>query len=349
MATWFALLLTGSALTAAGTLQVYLIDVEGGKSVLLISPTGETMLIDAGWPKLSNRESSVNAIVAVAHTAGAARIDELIVSHFDTDHMGDVPALATRLPIRHIYDHGEFRSNPNLDDAKYKAMIAGNQERFRAYDELRRKVGHTVVKAGDQIPFKGIEVRVLSAGGKTIDKPLYGAGTANPDCTAHTQQALIPRDVEDNQSIGVLFTYGKFRMLDLADLEAHVSRDLVCPDNLIGTVDVYNVNVHAQIKGIAPELVDAIRARVMLIGNGARKGGDPESYPILGAAPGLEDIWQAHFGVAGGAASNTPENLIANIDPNAHGNWIKVSASSDGSFTVINSRNHFSKSYKPTG
>ena len=345
IAAWLALLFAGLA-AAAGKLEVYVIDVEGGKSVLIISPGGQTMLIDAGWPTLANRASSVDTIVATAKAAGVKQIDDLVISHFDVDHIGDVPQLALKLPIHHVYDHGDFKSNPNLTDPRYKAMIRGEEERFGAYDALRNKVGHTVVKPGDRIPLKGVEVQVLSAAGKTIEKPVAGGGAPNPACAQYPQQARIERDVEDNLSVGMLFTYGKFRMLDLADLEAYVTRNLVCPDNLIGTVDVYNVNVHAQIKGIAPELVDAVRARVMLIGNGSRKGGDPQSYPILRAAPALEDIWQAHFTVAGGANNNAPDDFIANVDPNVHGNWIEVSAESSGSFTVTNSRNHFSKTYK---
>jgi competence protein ComEC len=111
-------------------------------------------------------------------------------------------------------------------------------------------------------------------------------------------------------------------------------------------VDVYNVNVHGQIKGIAPELVDAIHAKVMLVGNGSRKGGDPQSWPILHAGPGLEDIWQAHFTVARGVETNAPKTFIANVDANEHGNWIQVSAKFDGSFTVTDSLNQFRKTYQ---
>jgi competence protein ComEC len=343
--TLLATLVAGFA-AAAVQMEVYVIDVEGGKSVLLISPAGQTMLIDAGWPASGSRAASVDAIAAVAQAAGVKQIDHLVISHFDADHMGDVPQLASKLPVRHIYDHGEFQSNPSLDDAKYKNMVRGAEERFKPYDELRRKVGHTVVKPGEKIPFKDVDVQVLSAGGKTIEKPVAGRGTPNPECAKYPLQPRIERDVEDNLSVGLLFTLGKFRMLDLADLEAYVTRSLVCPNNLIGSVDVYNVNVHGQFKGIAPELVNAIHARVMLLGNGSRKGGDPQSWPILHAAPGLEDIWQAHFTIAGGALANASENMIANVDADQHGNWIKVEADPDGSFTVTNSRNHLSKTYK---
>ncbi len=136
----------------------------------------------------------------------------------------------------------------------------------------------------------------------------------NPLWTTHPQAAAIARDVEDDQSIGLLFSFGSFRMLDLADLEAHPSHDLVCPSNLIGTVDVYHMNVHGQFKGIAPELIGAIRPTVAIMGNGARKGADPATWPILRATAGLEDIWQVHCSAAGTAETNPPADFIANLD-----------------------------------
>ena len=136
-------------------------------------------------------------------------------------------------------------------------------------------------------------------------------------------------------------------MLDLADLEAHHNRELVCPNNLIGTVDVYHVNVHGQFKGIAPELIGALRPRIAIMGNGARKGGDPPSWPLLRATPGLEDIWQDHYSVAETKITNPPDDFIANLEPTDGGRLIKVSAKSNGTFTVTNTRNGFSKTYNP--
>jgi competence protein ComEC len=325
---------------AAANLNVYLLDVEGGKSVLIVAPSGQTMLIDAGWPAWGNHPSSVGAIVAAAHALGVKQIDDMLVTHYDIDHAGDMPGLTAQIPVRHLFDHGDFRNG-----AKSAGPISGDEQRFRAYRELREKIGHTAVKPGDTIPLEGVDVRVIAAGGKAIRTPLDGAGAPNPFCAQYPLQALIERDVEDNLSVGVVITLGKFRTLDLADLEAHHSRDLVCPNNLIGTVDVYNVNVHGQIKGVTPELVNAIRARAMLVANGSAKGGDPESWPILRAAGGLEDIWQEHFTVAGGTRANAPADFIANPDPDRHGNWIQVSAGADGAFTITNSRNGFRKSY----
>jgi beta-lactamase superfamily II metal-dependent hydrolase len=333
------------ALDAAGTLDIYTIDVEGGKAVLFVSPSGESMLIDAGWPEAPGRMASVDRIVETAKGAGLKQIDHLVISHFDGDHLGDVPQLASKIPIRHIYDHGEFQPPPASPDPQFKARLDAALGRFRAYDEVRRKIGHTVLKVGDKIPIKGVDVEVVTANGKLLEKPLKGAGQANPLCAAHPQAAVIERDVEDNLSVGLLITLGKFRMLDLADLEAHHSHELVCPNNLIGTVDVYHVNVHGQFKGIAPELIGAVHPRVAIMGNGARKGADPPSWPVLRATPGLEDIWQDHYSAAGSKDTNPPDDYIANLEPVDGGKLIKLSAESNGKFTLTNTRNGFTKSY----
>ena len=328
------LVLFAAALTAAPNLEIYVIDVEGGKSVLLVSPSGQSMLFDVGWPAANNRLASTERIVEAVEAAGLRRIDFLVISHFDLDHLGDVPLLAAKVPIEHIFDHGE-----------YLTTNAQAAERFAAYAALRDKVGHTVLHVGDKIPIKGVDVRVLSAGGQLITKPLPNAGARNALCETYKQQDALTTDFEDNQSIGLLITSGKFRMLDLADLEAHYSHDLVCPRNLIGAVDVYNVNVHGQFKGIAPELVGALHAPVIIQANGARKGADAQTWPVLRAAPGLEDIWQLHQSLNAGKEANPPDGFIANLEPADAFKWIRISVAKDGTFTVTNTRNGFSKRY----
>ena len=317
------------SLTAAKTLDIYVIDVEGGKSVLFVSPSGQSMLFDVGWPASAKRQSSTDRIVEVARAAGLKQIDLLVVSHFDVDHMGDVPELVGKFPVRKLLDHGAISSG----------------ERMKAYAAIREKFGATVLKPGDKIPIRGVDMQVLSAAGNLITKPLRGAGAKNPLCETYKQAAVIERDVEDNRSIGLLITFGKFRMLDLADLEAHHSHNLVCPTNLIGSVDVYNLNVHGQFKGIAPEMVGAVRAPVVIQANGARKGADAQTWPILRAAPGIQDIWQVHQSLNAGKDANPPEDFIANIEPTDGFKWIKISASTDGTFTITNTRNGFTKRY----
>jgi competence protein ComEC len=328
------------ASAAPKTLDVYLVDVEGGKCVLIVTPARESLLIDTGWSASAAREASTDRIVDAVKAAGLAQIDYLMISHYDVDHIGDVPKLAARVSILHLVDHGP-----------YAGANATAQQRYAAYAELYKTIPHIEVKPGDKLPLKGIDVEVLSAARKVIDKPLKGGGAPNPFCATYPRKAELPNDTEDNSSVGLLFTYGKFRMLDLADLEAYKDWELACPNNLIGTVDVYQVNVHGQLKGIAPELISAIHPTVAMMGNGARKGGDLATWPVLRATPGLEDIWQLHYSVNGGKDNNPPDDFIANLEPSTpapNDQWktLKLSASSNGSFTVTNQRNGFSKTYK---
>ncbi len=322
------------AARAAGTLETYVIDVEGGKAVLTVSPSGESLLFDAGWPGFGGRD--VNRIVEAAKAAGLKQIDYLVISHYDIDHVGDVAALAAAFPVKRVVDNGSLQTSGKGAEGRYKIFAAA-----------RDGMDHMSVKAGDKIPIKGLDVTVVQAAAKGIHTALPGAGAANPACAGTPPKPEITGDLEDNMSIGLLFTLGRFRMLDLADLEAFYQYKLVCPNNLIGTVDVYHVSVHGQEKGMSGVLEQALHARVAIMGNGARKGGDPASWPILRGAPGLEDIWQVHFSLAGGKENNPPEDTIANLDAACQGKGLRVSAQADGTFTVSNGRNGFSKTYKP--
>lgn len=335
------LLASGLSARAAKTLDIYFIDVEGGKSVLFVAPSGQSMLFDAGWPGNNNIPWSGERIIEVAHAANIAKIDLLVISHFDVDHMGDVPRLASQLPIAHLFDHGDVQAPA--------AAMERVRQRFAPYALFREKIPHTTVHSGDKIPLKGVDVQVVSAAGQLISKPLRNAGKPNPLCATAKQADALPSDVEDDQSIGLAISYGPFRMLDLADLEAHLTHDLVCPNNLLGNFDVYNVNVHGQFKGIAPELIGAIHAPVLIQANGARKGADAQSWPILAKAPGLVDLWQLHYSQNAGPGANPPQNFIANPDGPDAFHWIKLSVAQDGSFTVTNTRNGFSKRYAKHG
>jgi len=319
---------------AANTLETTIIDVEGGKAVLTVSPSGESLLFDLGWPGYNGRDLS--RIVAAAKAAGLKQIDYLVISHYDIDHLGDVPALVAAFPVKHIVDNGSLQTSGRDFEARYNPFAA-----------VRDAMPHMSVKPGDKIPIAGMDVTVIEAATKGIATAFPGAGAPNPACAATPQKPENTGDHEDNMSIGLLFTLGKFRMLDLAALEAFYQYKLVCPNNLIGTVDVYQVSVHGQEKGMSGVLEPAIHARVAIMANGPRKGGDPASWPILRGAPGLEDIWQVHLSLAGGPERNPPEDYIANLDAACQGKFLQLSAQPDGTFTVTNSRNGFSKTYKP--
>ena len=96
-----------ACLTAAtGDLTAYLIDVEGGQSTLFVTPSGQSVLIDTGWGGRFNGRDA-DRIAAAAKEAGVKQIDYLIITHFHADHVGGVPELAQRLPIRNFIDHGD--------------------------------------------------------------------------------------------------------------------------------------------------------------------------------------------------------------------------------------------------
>ena len=331
-------LLAVSALTAASTLDMYVIDV-GGKSSLLVSPSGETMLIDAGIPP------TVDRIVEACKALGIKKIDYMVVSHYDGDHVGGVPPLAARIPIDTFVDHG---ANVQFNDSTIKNVDA--------YMAIVAKAKHLVVKAGDKIPIKGFDALVVMAAGKAITEPLKGAGQPNPACDTTPRKTWPPnargvvddQDTNENsQAITLLVTYGKFRMLDPADLTWNKDRELFCPMNRVGTVDLYITANHGTDNANSPVMVHALCPRVVIADNGPRKGASVEVFQTVESSPGLEDYWQAHYLIAGGDKANTKPDYIANIEGSPDGKWIEVSAAPNGAFTVTNTRNNFTKTYKP--
>ena len=256
------LALAGAALLpAAKNLEIYFIDVEGGQATLFVAPSGESMLIDTGWSGNNSRDA--NRIAAAAKHAGVKAIDYLLITHFHEDHVGGVPQLARKLPIRNFIDHGDSVEH----DQRAKELYA-------AYMEYRAKGNHILAKPGVTIPVKGLDVQVLTADGDEIESPLPGAGQANPLCAEAKLRA--PDATENARSVGTLITFGNFRALDLGDLTWNKEHELVCPNNKIGTVDLYIVSHHGSELSGSPALVQAIHPRVAIMDNGARKGGSPK-------------------------------------------------------------------------
>jgi beta-lactamase superfamily II metal-dependent hydrolase len=314
---------------AAKTLDMYFVDVEGGQATLIVTPAKQSLLVDAGWPGFSGRDAG--RIAAAAKAAGVKQIDYLVVTHFHTDHVGGVLQLAEKLPVKTFVDHGPNnetgRNADELNSTYAKAVATGK---------------HLVVKPGDKIPLKGVDVTVLTADGERIQSPVSGAGMPNPLCGRD-----FPEDKTENaRSLGVLITFGKFRMINLGDLTSRKEADLVCPENRVGAVDVYLTTHHGTNTSNADVIVHALKPRVAIMNNGAKKGGSPDAWQVIRKSPGLEDLWQLHFAVAGGKENNVPDSFIANLDPNCEGKHLKLAANADGSFLVTNSRNKYEKMYK---
>jgi competence protein ComEC len=356
-----------AALPAAQTrtsksLDMYVVDVEGGNATLFVAPSGESVLIDSGNGGAAAARDA-DRIMAAAKDAGLTQIDHLITTHWHGDHFGGLAELAARIPIREFIDHG-----PNVQPA-----AAADEFLQKVYPGLFAKAKHTVAKPGDRIAMTGVDWRIVSAGGEVLKTPLTGApaaGQPNPLCAAHVTKDPDPS--ENAQSVGSIVTFGRFRLAHLGDLTWNKEFDLMCPTNRIGTVDLFMVSHHGQPVSNAEVLAHAIQPRVAIMNNGTRKGGQPEAMKIIHSTPGLEDLWQVHFSLLSGQEYTVPGMFIANETdepvpampvaamaappagaaappPPVHNGkayWIKMSAQTDGSFTVTNARNGFSKTYK---
>lgn len=241
------------------SLNVYFIDVEGGQSTLFVTPSGQSLLVDTGWPGARDADR----IVTAAKQAGVSQIDYLVLTHYHGDHAGGVVDLAARIPIKTFVDHG-----PNVEEA------LGTPQNYSAYLPVREKGQHILAKLGDKLPIKGANFQVVSAAAETIAKSLPGAGAANPLCADfqpkdETKDPLIGG--ENKQSVGMVISLGKFRMVDFGDLTWNKEHDLACPNNLVGTIDLYVVSHHGQDISSLPMLVHAMHPRVAVMDNGAKK------------------------------------------------------------------------------
>lgn len=316
----------------AKTLDIYFTDVEGGQSTLIVSPSGQSLLIDTGWRGFNGRDA--DRIATAAKAAHVKQIDYVLITHYHRDHVGGVMQLADRMKIGTFVDHG-----PNQEDSKV------TKEDYADYEKTLPRAQHLVVKPGDTIPVKGVTIQVLTAAGEHIQSPLPGAGQPNPLC-ASVQKKQIDNS-ENARSLGTLLNYGSFRFLDLGDLTWNKELELACPNNLIGPVSVYLTTHHGLNQSGPAALVQAIHPRVAIMNNGGRKGGSPDAWQIIKSSPGLADIWQLHYSVEGGAEHNARDSFIANVDEQGDaGKYLKLSAQQDGSFTVYNSRNKFERSYR---
>lgn len=295
-------LLTGALLAQRGPakpLDIYVVDTEGGKAALWVTPSGQSLLIDSGNP--GNRD--LDRIMAAITEAGVKQLDFLISTHYHVDHIGGMQELVKRIPVGTFIDHG-----PNVEE---REQVQGFQA---AYAELYGKAKHIVAKPGDKIPVTGLDWRIVTSGGNVLKTPL-GPGAAKPNaaCAGVAPKEASPTD-DNAQSVGSVVTFGQFRAIDLGDLLWNKENELVCPNNPVGTVDVYFVTHHGLDQSGSPALVHAVQPRVAIMQNGTRKGGGVEAIRTMRSSPGFEDLWQLHWSYNAGLELNSAGLFIANID-----------------------------------
>lgn len=327
------LALAGIVSAQSRNLEIYWIDVEGGAATLIVAPSGQSLLVDAGYA-VDDRDAK--RIFAAAQQAGLKKIDSFVLSHYHGDHMGGLPALAKLIPIDRFFDHGD-------------AVEEVDRERYEIYKKVAGSK-RTILKPGDVLPLKGVQAQVVASNAEFIARPVNGGGP-NPFCAnAEQRPAAGP---ENARTVGALFTFGKFTFLDLADLDWASELALTCPVNRVGTVSIWQADRHGALDGAgAPAFLRAIKPQIIMVNNGPRKGlgqGPSPSYPYekISKLPDVDDIWQGHLSLLTDKQHNTSENLIANFEETAtcKGNWIKASVAPDGRFTITNGRNGFSKTY----
>jgi competence protein ComEC len=314
-------------------LKVYFVDVEGGQATLFVTPEKKSLLIDTGWAGNEGRDA--DRIVAAAKLAGISRINYVLITHYHADHVGGVPQLAARIPVDAFIDHGENRESGDADTTKgwqaYRDLLAGNRYR------------RITSKPGDALSIGSLNLSTISADGALIAAPLPSAGAVNPYCKDTEQRATD--QTENPRSLGTLLTFGKLRILDLGDLTWDKERELMCPNNKLGHLDVYIVSHHGWQQSGSPALVWGIDARVAIMDNGAQKGGSPATWDIIEKSPHLQNLWQLHYSETGGTVHNVAPEFIANPASAGDGQYLELTARLDGSFEVFNSRTQVSKSY----
>jgi competence protein ComEC len=318
-----------------GHFDVYWIDVEGGAATLLVTPAGESLLIDTGNPGVRDP----NRIVRVAsQQAGLRRIDHLITTHYHRDHYGGAALLSKLMPIGTVYDNGIFEGMPDDPGREYFEF------------ECEKRV---VIHPGDEIPLKqkesspAISIRCLGTR-QTFIEP----GPEHSDNQSHCADCQPKeRDGSDNaNSVVMLTSFGEFRLFNGGDLTWNQEMKLVCPRDLIGPVDVYQVTHHGLDSSNNPVVLKTIQPRVAVMNNGHRKGCLPEVFANLKATESIAAIFQVHKNLRPGEeVNNVEDHYIANHLPSEQcdGHPIQLSVAPDShSYTVSIPANQFSQTFE---
>jgi competence protein ComEC len=339
-------LVAGLGLAISGqaekTLEVYWVDVEGGAATLIVTPAGQSILIDSGNP--GTRDAGRIHAVATKQ-AGLKKIDFLITTHFHGDHFGGAAPLSQLMPIGIVNDNGIPRRNPDRNRQDPAFILKVKPYRTMKVD------GRVVVKPGYRLPLKQVtgavpvSLTIVAANRKFIDPPKGAKKNPVPATKP------IAEDLSDNaNSVCSLVQLGGFRFLDCGDLTWNMEAKLVKPINRIGTVDVYQVNHHGLASSNNPLLLQSVVPTVSVMNNGHTKGCSPGTFAALTGTKSIQAMYQVHRNLRkDGNKNNTAEKYIANLTPRdgCKAFALKMSVAADGkSYTIFNPRNGNQRTFK---
>ena len=322
-----------------GRLEIYWTDVEGGAATLIVTPAGESILFDTGMP---GERDPGRIHRTVTERAGLDHIDHLIVTHFDIDHFGGVADLMKLIEVREIYDPGLPVDNPKvmerIEKHGYLVATAGQRQVVRAGDIIplkQRDDDSGNVDGGNVDGGKGARVRLrcLGAAQKFIEANEEQKKTSNPNCASHRPK---DKDLSQNANSTVfLLEVGPFRFFDGADLSWNLERDLVCPTNVVGSVDVFQIDHHGLDRSNNPVIVRSLEPRVVIFNNASVKGCSPATFRTVKECPSVDAIYQVHRCVRNGPAGNSFPRRIANLNRDCEAQIIKLSVAPDGKSYVV--------------
>ena|GEM_PF-192779 len=327
------------------SLDIYFLDMVGGASTLIVTPLGESVLIDTGSLRPEHRDA--DRILRACEDAKLKQIDHLITTHFHSDHFGALLEVAQRIPVKRFLDKGSYAPAEDGDNRWSKGL-------YELYEQAT-KGNVTTIRAGDDIPLKNhpmdrfpaLRLHCVAAQKKVegfagdVDTPVEGFTMGAPDGT------------DNARSIALLLTYGPFKFFAGGDItwnvEHHLARsdavrrylqspdERICPDgHTTSKVDLYQVTHHGLDLSNNPLLLKALDPTVAVAMNGPRKGIQPRTFKDLTALPGIKALYQIHYNTEQEGQYNARPEFIANPKDNPDkGEFIKASVHLDKGIFAI--------------
>ncbi len=305
------LLVAGSSLACrTGRLTFYFLDMVGGGSTLIVTPCGESLLIDTGSLEPKGRDDG--RILQACRDAGLERIDHLITTHFHSDHFGALLPVVQKMPVKNFYDKGSPGPEQEQRSEWFRTL-------YPLYQQATGGQARTL-RPGDVIPLQDqrIELRVVAA-----EKRVLGF-SGDIDEAAPGFEPAPPDHSDNGRSIALLLTWGDFRCFLGGDITRNVEYHLVSPVNRLGQVDLYQVTHHGLDRSNHPELIRAIQPVVAVVMNGPQKGPGPRTLAALQSQASLQALYQLHFNTQHGEQGNAPMAAIANPTGDGPGHYVRV-------------------------